>query len=135
MAGCRNSVNSICDELNKILWLAIPCLPKTPPVLIALGANARKGLNKKIIAARIIARFPEVGIPNGADEAGNQNVMEAYTALVVEELIDAIVFEAIVETESRPYSIPMLANGGNAGGPITVIGFNTTFVQSGGIVK
>jgi len=135
MAGCRNSVNNICNDLNKILWLNIPCLPKLPPVVISMGAEARKGLNKKLIAARVIARFPEVGIPNGPDAAGNQNVMEAYTAMLVEEIVDAIVFEAIAETECKPFSINIQAQGGNAGGPILVTGFNTSFFKVQGIIK
>jgi hypothetical protein len=134
MAGCRNSVNQICKDLNDILHLAIPCLPKIPPVLLALGAPSRKGLNKKLIASKIISRFSEVGIPNGPDAAGNANVMEAFAALVVEEIIDAICFDARVDISFRPQGIMFVGTGGNAGGPVVVQGFNPSFASTNGTV-
>jgi len=134
MAGCRNSVNQICKDLNDILHLAIPCLPKIPAVVLALGAPSRKGLNKKMISSKIISRFSEVGIPNGADAAGNQNVMEAYTALVVDEIIDAICYDARVDVAFKPMAITIMGTGGNAGGPVVVQGYNTSFASTNGTV-
>jgi hypothetical protein len=134
MAGCRNSVNQICKDLNDILFLSIPCLPKIPPVVLALGAPSRKGLNKKLISSRIISRFSQIGIPNGADASGKQNVMEAFAALMVEEIIDAICFEARVDIAFKPFGINFMGTGGNAGGPIVVKGANTDFASTNGTV-
>jgi len=120
MAGCRNSVNQICDDLGKMLKLAIPCFPKIPPYLEAFGASSRKGLDKKLIASRIISRFSQIGLMNGPDRAGNQNVMEAFAALIVDEIIDAICFEARVTVGLQPMSVQGTGTGGNAGGPIVV---------------
>ena len=134
MATCRNSVNKICNDLNDILRLAIPCLPKIPPVMLALGAPSRKGLNKKLISSKIISRFSEIGIPNGPDAAGDQNVMEAYTALVVEEIVDAMCYDARVDVAFKPMGITVMGTGGNSGGPVVIQGYNTSFACTNGTI-
>jgi hypothetical protein len=135
MAACRNSINSICNDLNDILYLAIPCLPKIPSINLALGSPSRKGLNKKLITSKIISRFSEVGIPNGPDASGKQNSMEAYTALLVEEIVDAICYDSKVEVAFKPMDITVMGTGGNAGGPVVVNGYNISYASTTGTVS
>ena len=86
-----------------------------------LTAKARPGLSPEILSASIISRFPEIGIPNGPLVGGATNVMENFVRVLCEEIIDSVQNEMRVDVAVDP-GATLTAAGGNAGGPITVVG-------------
>lgn len=86
-----------------------------------LTAKARPGLSSDILATSIISRFPRIGIPNGPLVGGAPNVMEEFVKALCEEIIDAIQNEMRVDIALDP-GATVTAAGGNAGGPVTVVG-------------
>jgi len=127
--ACKYSNSRIADELEREFSLYIPKFPRLPTKLLAFGADGRPGLNSKKITSDIISQFSKVGIENG------DNVWEKYTALVVETLIDAIVYDATVSVGIKPTEIQVISQGGNAGGPVISVGQNITPVGARGIIS
>ena len=99
-----------------------------PPELIALGARLKSGMSARDLAADTLVMFEtELGIPMGNDVTyGESNsVANAFVAMsktVVEHIQD----NASVQGAIAPAALNITALGGNAGGPITVQGTNTT---------
>jgi hypothetical protein len=99
--------------------------PKTPQSLskqeILLGAKFREGLSAIDIASKIIARKKEIGVGIGPLPSGAQNIDLQMEAIRVEEIVNAILTKMKIEGAIPP-GIPIQATGGNAGGPIVVVG-------------
>jgi hypothetical protein len=131
----KYSVESMTKMLDKALKASIPDLPKIPNVLLAVGSVCRPGLNAELITSRVIEKFPSIGLPNGNDTAGNKNVMEMFTAVLVGEIVKAIVDEARVDVAFPPMGVSVVATGANAGGPIVATGGNMSFAGANGIVQ
>jgi hypothetical protein len=86
-----------------------------------LTAKARPGLSSEILASSIISRFPEIGIPNGPLVGGTTNTMENFVRVLCEEIIDSVQNDMRVDIALDP-GATLTAAGGNAGGPVTVVG-------------
>lgn len=86
-----------------------------------LLAKARPGLSPEILSSSIISRFPEIGIPNGPLVGGATNVMENFVKVLCEEIIDAVQNDMRVDI-ALDAGATLTATGGNAGGPVTVVG-------------
>jgi hypothetical protein len=99
-----------------------------------IAAKARPGLSPEILSASIISRFPEIGIPNGPLVGGATNVMENFVKVFCEEIIDSIQNDMRVDVALDPGAV-LTAAGGNAGGPITVIGATTAPHSATGVAS
>lgn len=95
-------------------------LPKLSIKQILL-AKARPGLSSEILNASVVARFPEAGIPTGPLVGGSPNVMENYTKIIIEEIVDAIQNDLRVDVVTDA-GATVTASGGNAGGPVVCVG-------------
>ena len=117
--ACSYSNDRIISEIEGLFKKRIPRFPKLPVPLLSFGAENRPGLNPKKITSDIISKFPEAGIDNG------DNVWEKYTALVVNAIVDAIVYDSNIQVGIKPGAIQSVGVGGNAGGPVVVQSYNT----------
>jgi hypothetical protein len=102
---------------------------KLPKILLA---KARPGIDSDVVAASVISRFSEIGIPTGPLEGGQPNVMEAYTQILLEELVDAIHTDMRVDGAVDPGMI-VTSMGANAGGPVASTGANPAPHTSTGV--
>ena len=98
-----------------------------------LLAKVRPGMDSDLISSSIISRFDEIGIPSGPLEGGNTNVMEEYTKILTEEIVDSIQNDARVDIAVDQGMI-VTAAGGNAGGPIVTTGANTAPHTGTGVI-
>ena len=108
-------------------------LPRLSLFQILLG-KFRLGLDSGIIASSVVSRFDEAGIPSGPLEGGQPNVMEAYTQIVVEEIIEAIQTDMRVDV-AVDQGMTVMAAGANAGGPVTTVGANPVPHSATGIAS
>jgi hypothetical protein len=99
-----------------------------------IAAKARPGLSSEILSSSIISRFPEIGIPNGPLVGGATNVMENFVKILCEEFIDAIQNDMRVDVALDPGAV-LTATGGNAGGPVTVVGATTSPHSATGVAS
>jgi len=86
-----------------------------------LLAKSRPGLSSEILSSSIIARFPEAGIPTGPLVGGATNVVENLVKIMCEEFVDAIQGDMRIDVVTDA-GASISAAGGNAGGPVTVVG-------------
>ena len=126
--GCIKIDNELqkSEELSNLLLFLFEenrvKLPKLGIFQILLG-KFRPGLDSDFIAAGVISRFPKIGIPSGALEGGQSNVMEEYTKVMTDEIVNAIQTDMRVDVAVDAGMISIGA-GGNAGGPVTTTGSN-----------
>lgn len=91
------------------------------PTPLILASTARPGLSPSKIAARIIQRQSEAGIPVGPLPSGEISPDEIMERIRVEEIVKALTSEAVMDVAIKPGTI-IQGTGGNAGGPVQVAG-------------
>jgi hypothetical protein len=131
-------LSTITGVLNTVLAaFSIPEPPVTPlpPPLILTGASLRPGLSAKAIAARIISRQSEAGRVVGNVFADGDNVEEAMEVIRMEEIIDAILNEAVVNVVIPPGVSVTTVGVGNFGAPVVSMGATTNMGIGNGIIQ
>jgi hypothetical protein len=109
-------------------------LKPIPKGLILLGAEFRTGVSAIDIASKIIERKKEIGIGIGPLPSGARNIDLQMEVIRVEEIVNALLTNAVIEIETAP-GIQLTGAGANAGGPIVVQGATTQLVKSKGIIR
>jgi hypothetical protein len=116
------SSRSILNALKNLF--KIPNIPSTNIIdsnLLAYAGNLKPGLSSDKIAARIIQRKSEAGLPVGPLPGGRTAPDEIMEKIRIEEIVKAVTEEARIDVCTRA-GTQLQATGGNAGGPIQVIG-------------
>lgn len=113
------------DLANFILFLFEENRVKIPRLGIfqILLAKFRPGLDSDTISSDVISKFNRIGIPSGALEGGQTNVMEEYTRVLSDSIVDAIQNDMRVDI-AVDQGMTVVASGGNAGGPLVATGAN-----------
>lgn len=113
-------------------------IPSTPAPSVskvqALSSTLRPGLSSTKIAANIIKRQSEAGAPVGVRDDGTENMSEKMERIRVEEIVKALVTDARITVTINPGQT-INGNGGNAGGPVTVIGQTLTLGKGTGLIQ
>ena len=128
------SISDIFKVVSGVIDAARTPPPEIPSALLLAGSKLRPGLSPIMIASKIISRQNEAGAPIGVLPSGAPNVSEAMEVIRVEEIINAILTEARIDVAINP-GIILTASGGNAGGPIQVIGTTTSIGSGNGIIR
>lgn len=129
------TIASICNKINDLISLVRKPLNAIPAALIVCGAINRPGLSAMLITANIIRRQAEAGAYFGPLPDGSANIQEAKERIRVEEIVNAIKSSMKIEVGIPAGSIQIQATGGNAGGPVEVLGFNVNPVHGDGIAR
>lgn len=132
MLQIDQGLNKSEDIANFLLFMLEEDRVPVPRLSIGqiLFAKGRPGLNSELLTSSVVSRFGEAGIPSGVLADGTPNVMEQYTKVFVEELVDAIQNQMRVDVVLDQGAL-VNANGANAGGPVVVVG--TTIAPHTGI--
>ena len=128
------SITEIIDLISAAFNSINTPLPQLPPPLLLVGAQLRPGLSVTDIAARIISRQSEAGLPTGNVYGDGPNTFEAMLLIVIEEIVNAIQTEARVDV-SVPLGIGVTTIGAGPTGPIVSQGATTTIVNALGILS
>jgi hypothetical protein len=109
--------------LNGLLNLfKIPnTVSQSMPAPLILATEARPGLSPSLIASRIIKRQSEAGLPVGPLPSGKVSPGEIMERIRIEEIVKALTSEAVINVATRP-GTGIQGTGGNAGGPVQIIG-------------
>ena len=97
-------------------------LPPVNPILLAAGSKKRSGLSAKKITAEIIKKRGEIGAWVGPMPDGTANIDEQLEFIRVEAIINALQQDARIDIAMDPGAISITGTGGNAGGPVEIIG-------------
>lgn len=129
------NISSVVEAITKTMdGVKIPA-NILPPLLLKCTSLMRPGLSAYKIASRIIQNNKALDIPTGPNEDGSENLINAYTYNVVKEIVNAIKNEATVQVAVPANSLLVEAKGGNAGGPIVVVGSNLMDSIANGIMQ
>lgn len=114
------------EELSKFLLFLFKenrvKIPKFSLFQILLS-KFRPGLDSDSISSEIISKFEKIGIPTGPLENGTPNVMEEYTKLVTNEIVDAIQNDMRIDI-AVDSGMNIISSGANGGGPLVATGAN-----------
>jgi hypothetical protein len=94
---------------------------QTMPTPLILATSSRPGLSPTSMAARVIKRQSEAGLPVGALPSGIPSASEIMERIRMEEIVSALTSEAVISVATQP-GTAINGNGGNAGGPVSVVG-------------
>lgn len=89
-----------------------------------LASGARPGLSPSDVASKIIQRQSDAGIPIGPLPSGSISPSEIMEKIRAEEIFDAIATKMVIDVAITP-GTQLTGTGGNAGGPVQVLGFLT----------
>ena len=129
------NIAKVIDFVNEKLDMIDTPASVLPPFLLKCVSVTRPGLSPYKIAAKIIENNKIIGIPTGPNPDGSENKINQYTYNVVKCICDAIQNDASVQVAIPMNSIMVEAKGGNAGGPVVVVGSNLLDSISRGIIR
>ena len=126
------SILNICDSISSVFEsIRIPATI-LPAELVYMGCMAKPGVSPMLVTSNIISRQSEAGAPYGPNEDGSKNISETMEMIRVEEIMKALRNDGQIQIAIPPGAIQVTATGGNAGGPVTVVGTNINFVSGVG---
>ena len=128
-------INTIAQGIENAFKTVRPALQSIPPLLLLVGVTQRPGLSAIALTGAIIKRLPEAGIETGVNAGGSPNKINQFVRVLCEEVIKEIKDNAKVTCVLQPGTINSIGTGGNAGGPVTVTSYNTTPVNTMGIIQ
>ena len=101
---------------------------------ILIGVKFREGLSSIDLASRIIERKKALGIDIGPLPSGAENKDLMMEVIRIEEIVDAIKTKMRVEA-AFPSGVRITGSGGNAGGPMSIVGETVESVKVEGVAQ
>lgn len=129
------NISSIVDTISSAIEGSKTPVNILPPMLLRCTSLLRPGLSAYRIAAKVIQNNKALGIPTEENPDGQQNFINSYTYNIVKEIVNAIKYDASVQTSIPASSILVQATGGNAGGPVVCTGTNLLDSIATGIMQ
>lgn len=128
-------ITKIADAVNGIFGKLRKPAQAIPPILLLCEIGRRPGLSAMALTSAIISRLPEAGIDTSTMDDGSQQNLLAVIRIMSEEIVREIKDNSVVDVAINPGAIPIMGTGGNAGGPVEVIGSNNTVTSFRGLVR
>jgi len=128
------NITDIFNVITNILTAYRTPPPEIPSAILLAGAKLRPGLSPSMIAAKIISRQHEAGIPAGVLPSGGKNLSELMEVIRVEEIINSILTDARIDVAVAP-GIALQANGTSTAGPVAVVGTTIGLGKGSGIIR
>ena len=128
-------IEQICQTITNFFNNVRPPFPQLSRLLLVCSMIRRPGLSVIQSVANITKDLNKLGIPTGAMPDGSANLTVAFTFANTKEIYRGVKKDASVQVGFQPGSMMLTAFGGNAGGPITVQGMNTSAGQGFGDIK
>jgi len=127
------TIDTITTLFKKLFTPATPLPPITKEEIL-IGAKFKEGLSAIDIASKILERKKEIGIGIGPLPSGAENIELQMETIRVEEIVNALLTKAKVEVAIPPGTV-VQASGGNAGGPVFVVGTTVRITKGEGIIR
>ena len=122
-------LNKVVTQIASAIKVLRPPYPEIPPLLLLCDIKLRPGLSALSIATSVISRLPEIGIPNGVNTDGSENIINKFVMLLSEEIVKEIKKNGIAMLVLGPNSINITGTGMSAAGPTTFTGTNVSPVS------
>lgn len=129
-----STLKSALSTLNGILSIKPPPnLGVVPPPLVPLSTT-RGGMSALRAANKVLEKKKELGIPTGNLTDGSANYDDILWYIAIKAILDEITNEARITAVALP-GTPVVASGGNSGGPVVVYGATTNFANGGAVIE
>jgi hypothetical protein len=128
-------IEQICKTISNFFDNLRPPFPQLSRVLLVCSMIRRPGLSTIQSVSNIVKDLNRLGIPTGPMPDGSPNLTVAVTFANTKEHHRAIKHDMSIQVGFQPGSMMLTAFGGNAGGPITVQGMNTSTGQGFGMAN
>lgn len=132
-ANFTTTITTVRNLFKNIFKPSTPLQPITKQEIL-IGAKFREGLSAIDIASKIIERKKEIGVGLGPLPSGGENIDLKMETIRIEEILNALLTKAKIEVAIPP-GTPIQATGGNAGGPIVVVGTTIDISKGEGIIR
>lgn len=132
MLGIDTIANSIKDLFTNKLRKPANLVPG---IIMLCSLVKRPGLSCIISVGNIIQELENNGIPTGPLPDGTPNLMNKMIRSIVCETIRSLKEDANIQITVPPGFINIVASGGNAGGPVTVVGSNINCPKGVGLIQ
>ena len=130
------NVKSICNAIKNIAeTTGRNAAPLIPAITMLCSLAKRPGLSTIVSVIKIVQSLKEKGIPTEPNADGSPNLYVQLVTSIVDEVYRALREDANIQGAIAPGAFTLTATGGNAGGPIEVIGTNTTPFKSVNIIQ
>lgn len=127
-------IEQICNTITNFFNNIRPPFPQLSRVLLVCSMIRRPGLSTIQSVSNIVKDLNKLGIPTGPMPDGSANLTVAFAFASTKEIYRAVKKDASIQVGFQPGSMMLTAFGGNAGGPITVQGMNTSTGQGYGVM-
>jgi hypothetical protein len=97
--------------------------------------QSRPGLSAIALTGAIISRLQENGFDTGVNPDGSENMNNRFVKIMCEEIVKEIKDNAQVQVSIPPGSIMITGTGGNAGGPVQIVGYNSAMASIQGLIQ
>lgn len=104
------------------------------PSQVVTNSSARGGMSATRVFAKISDTKKNLGLPTGTLEDGSINADDILWYTFAQAIIDEISIHAKITTSTLPGQL-ITAAGGNAGGPINVVGQTITWSNGGTTIE
>ena len=128
-------IGNISDSVEAILTNARTPAQNVPALPLYAESQMRPGLSSTAIASKIISKLSDIGIPNGPNPDGSENIVNKFVMLICEEIVNAIKDDSVIMTGIPPMTINITGTGANAGGPVEVVGYNSAPTVLKGVMQ
>lgn len=122
-------LSKIVTQITAAMKVLRPPFPEVPPLLMLCDIKKRSGISALAISTAIIARLPEIGIPNGVNTDGSENIINKLVIVMVEEIVKEWKEQGIALNVIPPASINVSGTVMTALGPLPFTGSNTNPVN------
>ena len=129
------TISSVTSAINKLFDTQKAKAMELPAILLRAVAMQRPGVSAQDIASKVIERNKQIGIPTGENPDGTPNLINMYTYNIVKSVVEALKEDGVIQVSIPANSIIIQATGGNAGGPVTVVGTNIKDTKAYGIIQ
>ena len=130
-----NWINDISESVMDILENARTPAQTAPTIPLYCESQLRPGLSATTLSSKIISRLPDIGVPNGPNPDGTENVVNKFVKLICEEIVNAIKNDGVVMTGMPMGIIQITGTGGNVGGPVQIMGYNSVPTVIKGVMQ
>ena len=127
-------IDKISNTISNMFKLARKPFPTIPPELLLCNVLQKPGLSAALLASAIIARLPEMGLDTGKNKDGSENKINQFVRILSEEIVNHFRDNANIQCVISPESLTITGTGGNAGGPVQIMGYNIAGVTVNGEV-
>ena len=120
-------IKQICDTITNYFNNSVSPFPQLPRSLLVCSMMRRPGLSLTRSVTKIVKDLNKLGIPTGPMPDGSMNLTVAFVLANTKETQRSIKEDMSIQASFAPGSSTVVAQGANAGGPMTVAGTIVNF--------